>query len=1008
MGRTVAVPCGRVGFRALEAERRAGAGARRQRRAALLPGRLAAAGRRHCRPARRTGCAPLLERCRRRRDEHDPAVGGGHVRQRGAATASVTSSACSSGRTSPSPTSTTRSRTTRSASSVEREARDFLARGGNHASLAVLCGNSEIEQQVGMLGLDPELGRGPLFAELLPGLARELDGRRPLRDVDADRGRAAVPAQRRRRALLRRRRLPPAARRCTPGGGEVRGRVSRVRERPGRRRPSRSWASRRRARLVHHPAWKAGVPRDAGAGWDFDDVRDHYLRELFGVDPVELRSIDPERYLALSRVVTGEVMAATLGEWRRARSTCRGALLWTLNDMLPGAGWGILDSRGRPRLRTGTCGGRSHPVAVWTTDEGTNGIAVHAANETAEPVQAEIAVTLLRARRAGARGGPPRAGARPAGRRWRPPSRGFSIASSTPAMPTASGRQPTTWSWWSCAWRDGHGRACSTFRTGCRHGSRRSRTSAWRRSVRAAGRQGGRRRRRAPPRVRGDFVEAPGFEPTDDVFSVGPGRTHTLELLPHSARRDAIAGASPATAQRGWQRRTADGRSVNETVPLVLDGAQPLAAVLTLPGGGIRRSRGVVVCSPLGHENICSYRPLRALAEHLADHGWPVLRFDWAGCGDSADAPPEPEISDLDRRRATARWLGSRVHAGVDEVALVGLRVGATLGMLAARRRRGRHRPRAAGALRHRRAYLRELRVVRGAGAAPRQSVAAPGNRSGRRRSSERLPRHSERGRRCSKRSTWRHWKRRRSRSAGARPDPPQPERGVTALVERLERDVPDVVYEVSPELASAWDDTSRLPPSPRVCAELCRTGSRRSRPTRAQFAGRRAPEDVAVLTTDGVREETIASTRRLAATLVGVDLRARRRRAGARWVVFLNAGGVGRSGPNRLWTTFARAWAKAGLPSLRLDVSGVGDSDAADEVTRGRVHRRPFYTPTSGRRRRCAVVARAGRGRRRRSCSSGCARVHTGRSTPLLAGANASRSRRPDQPGVTLLGPEH
>jgi hypothetical protein len=43
---------------------------------------------------------------------------------------------------------------------------------------------------------------------------------------------------------------------------------------------------------------------------------------------------------------------------------------------------------------------------------------------------------------------------------------------------------------------------------------------------------------------------------------------------------------------------------------------------------------------------------------------------------------------------------------------------------------------------------------------------------------------------------------------------------------------------------------------------------------------------------------------------------------------IFLNAGAVRRIGPNRLWVEAARRAAAEGLPTLRVDLEGIGDSD--------------------------------------------------------------------------------
>ena len=277
---------------------------------------------------------------------------------------------------------------------VEREARAVLAELGGRPSLAVVCGGSEVAQQVAMLGLDPALADGPLYGELLPRLVHEADvpapylpsspwgGDLPFRTDCGIANYYGVGAYRRpledaRRAEVR------FASECLAFANVPDDDALADLGAPGEPAP-------------HQPQWKAGVPRDVGAGWDFDDVRDHYLAQLFEVDPVALRSSDPERYLELSRAVTGEVMAEVMGEWRRHGSPCGGALILWCRDLVAGAGWGVLDHRGQPKVAYHHLRRALAPVAVWSSDEGLGGVVAHVANDRPEPLRARLRVALYR------------------------------------------------------------------------------------------------------------------------------------------------------------------------------------------------------------------------------------------------------------------------------------------------------------------------------------------------------------------------------------------------------------------------------------------------------------------------------------------------------------------------------------------------------------------------------------------------------------------------------------
>ena len=276
---------------------------------------------------------------------------------------------------------------------VQAEARQLLAAVRHAPSLTVLCGGSEIYQQGAMMGLPEATWKGPLTEEILPAIANELcpnipyvpnspcGGALPFisnEGVSHYYGVSAYwrPLEDARRADVR------FATECLA--------FANVPE-------ARTLKTHLDVPPVHDPRWKARVPRDRGVSWDFEDVRDAYLEMLYGYDPARLRREDAEQYLHLSRAVTAEVMEATFAEWRRPGSTCFGGLVWMFQDLLPGAGWGMIDATGEPKASWHGLKRAFRPQQLALTDEGVNGLAIHVLNEQAESADFSLKLACLRA-----------------------------------------------------------------------------------------------------------------------------------------------------------------------------------------------------------------------------------------------------------------------------------------------------------------------------------------------------------------------------------------------------------------------------------------------------------------------------------------------------------------------------------------------------------------------------------------------------------------------------------
>jgi pimeloyl-ACP methyl ester carboxylesterase len=91
-----------------------------------------------------------------------------------------------------------------------------------------------------------------------------------------------------------------------------------------------------------------------------------------------------------------------------------------------------------------------------------------------------------------------------------------------------------------------------------------------------------------------------------------------------------------------------------------------------------RKRTGVLLCYPAPQEYMFAHRAFRRLAEVLASRGYPVMRFDYSGTGDSASDLDNATLAAWRADIATAADELSEL-AGVDEVSVVGMRLGAAL-----------------------------------------------------------------------------------------------------------------------------------------------------------------------------------------------------------------------------------------------------------------------------------------------------------------------------------------
>jgi alpha/beta superfamily hydrolase len=339
------------------------------------------------------------------------------------------------------------------------------------------------------------------------------------------------------------------------------------------------------------------------------------------------------------------------------------------------------------------------------------------------------------------------------------------------------------------------------------------------------------------------------------------------------------------------------------------------------PAEGPVRETGVILMPPLGYEDTCAYRPLRVLADALARAGHVVLRLDWPSLGDSAFEAVQVDLvaSGAALVAAAAQSLRAR---GFTRIAGIGVRGGGLIALAAS----GLDELALLGVPASGKAFLREERAFHQTAAKayghtpdtvkalPEGAVEAGGFVYG--------PRTVQALQQLSPVTLAGAGQLRRVlviyRDGLAAP---------ADFLAAFERAGAEVTVSSAPGLGAMLENSYHSELRPEIEAAV---GA-----WLAVHAGQVEPVAPGMPTQlrleGGITERTVVLPGAVG-ELSGIFCEPPGGALpGVAWTFFLNAGGIRRSGPNRLWTRAARTLAAEGRPSLRFDVRDVGDSDGTN-----------------------------------------------------------------------------